>query len=83
MKRVFIAGLGLITFCLAVSFTSITLEARTFGEVDSKALAELHARGVTLIDIRTEAEWLNTGVIEGSSIDGYFDDGSQWNHERT
>ena len=73
MKRVFIAGLGLLTFCLAVSFTSIPLEARNYGEVDSKALAELLGRGVPLIDIRTEAEWLNTGVIEGSRLMTAFD----------
>ena len=68
MKGVFIVGMGLVTYCLAVSFTSITLEARTYGEVDSKALAEMLGRGVHLIDIRTEVEWLNTGVIEGSKL---------------
>ncbi len=73
MKGVFIAGLGLITFCLAVSFTSIPLEARNYGKVDSKALEEMLGRGVPLIDIRTETEWLNTGVIEGSRLMTAFD----------
>ena len=73
MKRFFIVGLVLLMFCLAVSFTSIPLEAMNYGEVDSKALADMLGRGVPLIDIRTEAEWLNTGVIEGSRLMTAFD----------
>ena len=73
MERVFITGMWLLTFCLAVSFTSIPLKARNYGEVDSKALTEMLGRGVTLIDIRTEEEWLNTGVIEGSRLMTAFD----------
>ena len=73
MKRVFIVSLGLFTFCLAVSFTSIHLEAMNYGKVDSKALAVMLGGGVPLIDIRTESEWLNTGVIEGSRLMTAFD----------
>ena len=73
MKRIFKVGLGLLTFCLTASFSSIPLEAMNYGEVGSKALIEMIGRGVPLIDIRTEAEWLNTGVIEGSRLMTAFD----------
>ena len=74
MKRVLIASLGLLTFCLAVSLKSSSLYATNYTEVDSKALAEMLGSGVPLIDIRTEAEWLNTGMIEGSRLMTAFDE---------
>ena len=41
--------------------------------VDGAALHELLAAGVPVVDVRTPAEWDETGVIEGSRLLTFFD----------
>ncbi len=41
--------------------------------VDSAEVARLVASGVVLVDIRTEPEWRETGVIPGSRLLTFFD----------
>lgn len=41
--------------------------------VDSAELARLVASGVVLVDIRTEPEWRETGIIPGSRLLTFFD----------
>ena len=41
--------------------------------VDNAALERLMQRGVPVIDIRTPAEWRETGIIEGSRLLTFFD----------
>lgn len=48
--------------------------ADSFENVDNTRLAELIARGVPLIDIRTPGEWKQTGVVEGSHLVMAFDE---------
>ena len=42
--------------------------------IDSTELARLAASGVAVIDIRTEGEWKETGVIAGSKLLTFFDE---------
>lgn len=42
--------------------------------IDSAELARLSASGVAVIDIRTEGEWKETGVIAGSKLMTFFDE---------
>lgn len=42
--------------------------------IDSAELARLAASGVAVIDIRTEPEWKETGVIAGSRLLTFFDE---------
>ncbi len=42
--------------------------------IDSAELARLAASGVTVIDIRTEPEWKETGVVSGSKLLTFFDE---------
>ena len=48
-------------------------------DIDNAELARLTARGVPLIDIRTEGEWKNTGIIAGSKPLTFFDERGQAN----
>jgi len=52
---------------------SITAQASNIQEVDSTEVLELLNRGVAVIDIRRQDEWLETGVIEGSHLMTAFD----------
>ena len=47
--------------------------------IDNATLAQLMAKGVPLVDIRTEGEWRATGVIAGSRTLTFFDDRGQAN----
>lgn len=42
--------------------------------IDSAELARLSASGVVVIDIRTEPEWKDSGVIAGSKLMTFFDE---------
>lgn len=43
-------------------------------DIDSAELARLAATGVPVIDIRTEGEWKDTGVVAGSRLITLFDE---------
>ena len=43
-------------------------------DIQNAELARLVAAGVRLIDIRTEAEWKETGIVPGSELLTFFDD---------
>lgn len=47
-------------------------------ETDSAALRQLLDQGVVLVDVRTPAEWRQTGVIEGSRLLTFFDENGQY-----
>jgi len=42
-------------------------------DIDNAELARLSAAGVPIVDIRTAAEWRETGVIPGSHLLTFFD----------
>ncbi|MBL8420907.1 MAG: rhodanese-like domain-containing protein [Dechloromonas sp.] len=42
--------------------------------IDNAELAQLVKSGVTVIDIRTQPEWEETGIVSGSKLLTYFDE---------
>lgn len=62
MKKIFIAILLMCTFSYA-----------EFKSLDDKQLQEAAKNGVAVIDIRTPAEWKETGVIPSSHKLTFFD----------
>lgn len=42
--------------------------------IDNEELARLMATGVPVIDIRTEPEWRETGIVKGSHLLTFFDE---------
>lgn len=42
--------------------------------IDNEELARLMAAGVPVIDIRTEPEWKETGIVKGSRLMTFFDE---------
>ena len=54
------------------SFSAFVARAETV-TIDNATLARLAASGVAVIDVRTEKEWKETGVIPGSRLITYFD----------
>ena len=57
-----------VLFC----FTALGAYAEVVN-VDNAELARLAASGVPVIDVRTEGEWKQSGVISGSKLLTYFD----------
>lgn len=43
-------------------------------DIDSAELARLSAAGVPVVDVRTGAEWQDTGVLPGSRLLTFFDE---------
>jgi rhodanese-related sulfurtransferase len=56
-------------FCLAASGVYADVV-----NIDNAELARLAGSGVAVIDIRTEPEWKDTGVIAGSKLMTFFDE---------
>ncbi len=71
---------------LAVAMTAFLLTSPLRAElidIDNTKLQELISEGVTVIDVRRAEEWQETGVIEGSRLQTFFDksgryDAKQW-----
>jgi len=64
--RYVLALFALLLFPLAVRADVV--------DIQNAELARLVAAGVRLIDIRTEAEWKETGIVPGSRLLTFFDD---------
>ncbi len=65
-----------------VIFGVLVLQVFLFAEfkhIDAKQMLELHKNGAPLIDIRTPAEWDETGVIPGSTKIMFFDQNGNYN----
>ena len=48
-------------------------------DIDNDQLAILQASGVPLIDVRTEGEWRDTGIVPGSRLLTFFNERGQAN----
>ncbi len=60
---------------VALSLMLLSLAARAeVIDIDNAELARLSATGVPVIDIRTEGEWKETGVVPGSRLITLFDE---------
>ncbi len=65
-----------------VIFGILVLQVFLFAEfkhIDAKQMLELYKNGTPLIDIRTPAEWNETGVIPGSTKIMFFDQNGNYN----
>jgi len=69
-KRFFLRRLFLACWCL---FTAFAAQAEVV-DIDNAALAKLLASGVPVIDIRTSAEWEESGIVPGSHLLTFFDE---------
>ena len=64
----------IVVFLIALfSLTTLWAESGYKGEVDRKTLPELQAQGAVVVDVRTPAEWRDTGIIKGSIRITYMD----------
>jgi len=61
---------------LALALLSVTLFAE-FKTVDATEFEKLQKEGLVVIDIRTEQEWKDTGIIEGSHKITFFSEQGQ------
>ncbi|MFP4333151.1 MAG: rhodanese-like domain-containing protein [Campylobacterales bacterium] len=62
-------------FVLSLFFVTTLLFAG-YKDIDPKELQKLKDEGVVVIDIRTEPEWIDVGVIPGSQLaTSHIDDG--------
>jgi rhodanese-related sulfurtransferase len=62
----------------ALSLVSLAVHAEVIN-IDNAELTKLMAKGVPLVDIRTEGEWKGTGVIAGSKLLTFFNEQNQAN----
>jgi rhodanese-related sulfurtransferase len=65
MRHIFLA------FTLAVATLAVRAEVI---DIDNAELNRLLKSGVTIIDIRTQPEWEETGIVAGSHLLTFFDD---------
>ena len=49
---------------------------------EAKEIKELLKSGVSIIDIRTPAEWKNTGIIPKSNLLTFFDNSGNYNFDK-
>jgi rhodanese-related sulfurtransferase len=61
----------LLTFALAVATLAVRAEVI---DIDNAELNRLLKNGVAVIDIRTQPEWEETGIVAGSHLLTFFDD---------
>ena len=60
-----------VFFCLALS--ALLARAEVI-DIDNVQLTQLMKSGVTVIDIRTQPEWEETGILPGSKLLTFFDE---------
>ena len=65
-------ALAVLGFSAAVAYAEVI-------NIDNAELARLTASGVPVVDIRTEGEWKETGVMAGSKRLTFFDEAGQSN----
>lgn len=64
----------------ALAFAAFALIAQAeIINIDNEDLARLSARGVPVVDVRTEGEWRESGVLSGSRLATFFDEAGRSN----
>ena len=59
---------------LAVLLSLSTAVQAEITHIDNEKTSELLAGGIPLIDVRTQSEWKQTGIVEGSHLLTFFDE---------
>ena len=62
-----------LVFALLLSLLAFSARAEII-DIDNAELARLAIAGVPVIDIRTEGEWKESGIVPGSKLITLFDD---------
>lgn len=62
-----------LVFALLISLLAFSVRAEII-DIDNAELARLAVAGVPVIDIRTEGEWKESGIVPGSRLITLFDD---------
>ena len=62
------------TLGLALLLSLSTTAHADVTHIDNEKTSELLAEGIPLIDVRTESEWKQTGIVEGSHLLTFFDE---------
>lgn len=62
-----------LVFALLISLLAFSVRAEII-DIDNAELARLAVAGVPVIDIRTEGEWKESGIVPGSKLITLFDD---------
>lgn len=68
MRRLFMSFGFVIAACAAFAVRADVVD------IDNAQLAKLAASGVPLIDVRTRAEWEESGIVPGSHLLTFFDE---------
>ena len=62
-----------LLFAFALAFATLAVRAEVI-DIDNAELNRLLKNGVAVIDIRTQPEWEETGIVAGSHLLTFFDD---------
>ena len=69
------------SIALALATLTSTLNAEVT-HISNEKTDELLKAGVPLIDVRTQAEWQQTGIVEGSHLLTFFDERGNYDIEK-
>ena len=67
-----------ILFILIIAISSFAFMSSNRGK-DQKLTSALYKTGITIIDIRTKSEWVQTGIVRGSKTLTFFDKNGKYN----
>lgn len=67
-----------ILLVLALASSALIAQAEVIS-IDNEELARMSARGVPVVDVRTEGEWKESGVLPGSRLLTFFDEAGRSN----
>lgn len=76
IKRLY-SGPRVGPFLVVLFLFSITAHAADIANISNEKFKSLLDGGVILVDIRTQGEWLETGIVEGSHTLTLFDEGGR------
>ena len=67
--------------CGVLCFLSLSVQAEVI-DVDNAELGKLLAAGTPLVDVRTQGEWEQSGIIAGSRLMTFFDEQGRSNPQQ-
>ena len=67
--------------CGLLCFLSLSVQAEVI-DVDNAELGKLLAAGTPLVDVRTQGEWEQSGIIAGSRLMTFFDEQGRSNPQQ-
>ena len=71
-----------IVTLIILMISASVLHAGEVQHIDNQTLKELMLQNVPVIDVRTTAEWKDTGVVEGSHLLMFYDEKGNYDLEK-